>query len=35
MMRCRATHLIAFQVRRNFDHVLFATHREALPFLFP
>ena len=23
------------QVRRNFDHVMFATHREALPFLFP
>lgn len=23
------------EVRRNFDHVMFATHREALPFLFP
>jgi hypothetical protein len=23
------------QIRRNFDHVMFATHREALPFLFP
>lgn len=24
-----------FKVRRNFDHVMFATHRDALPYLFP